>query len=335
VTLPRIFAVAPAEGQRWVMTAIDHIDDTTATPIVAGLELAQATFASVFNHFKIAIIAARRALALYTELGQLAHVADAKRLVGRSLVYTGHVEEGETLLQEALESRRARGSHRSGSILGDLAVARALQGDVVAARELSSQASEMFQESANASKLAMTAATLAEAEFRAGNAEEAMRLSREAASGARSAGRFHLLAAILNNMAAYELHLHYYEDATAHASESLDLSCDGRNDDALVLFSLQHLAAAATLKRGAYAEGAGVIHERAAHVLGYVEGRLIALEITREHTEQSGYTRLLEALREAFGNDLESMLEAGRAWSEEQAIAEAKMLPSSSLELSQ
>ncbi|MGB6985574.1 MAG: GAF domain-containing protein [Candidatus Aquilonibacter sp.] len=328
VTIPRVFgAVAPAEGHRWVVTAIDRIDDTTPPSIVAGLELAQATIASVFNHFNVALRAARRALALFTELGQAAGIADAQRFVGRSLVYTGQLEEGAALLQEALSSQRSRGSRRSGSILGDLAVARALQNDVAGARALFSQAWETFQETADASKLAITAATLAEAEFRAGSAEEALRLGQDAAAGARSLGRFRTLAAILNNIAAYELYLHLYEDARTHASESLDLFCDGQSDDVLFVFALQHLAAAATLKSCADAQSATADHTRAAHLLGFVEGRLPALEITREYTEQCGYAQLLEVLRQAMGSDFESMLEIGKTWSVERAIAEVRLLP--------
>jgi predicted ATPase len=330
VTLPRVFgAVVPAEGQRWVTTAIDRIDDKTPSSIVAALELAQATFASVFNQFNLALRAAERALALFTELGLDAGIVDAQRLVGRSLVYTGQLEEGEAMLQEALSRQRSRGSRRGANILGDLAVARGLQGDVAGARALFSEAWKSFQETANAPKLAITAATLAEAEFRAGNADEAMRLAKEAADSARSLGRFRTLAAILNNIAAYELHLHLYESARMHALESLDLFCDGQSDEALFVFTLQHLAAAAALKGNGDAQTATTNDSRAAHLLGFVEGRVGALEITREYTEESGRAQLLGVLRDAIGSDLESMLEAGKTWSEERAIAEARMPPSS------
>jgi predicted ATPase len=330
VTLPSVFgAVVPAEGQRWVMTAIGRIDERTPPSIVAGLELAQATFASVFNKFNVALSAAERALALFTGLGLDEGIADAQRLVGRSLVYTGRVQEGEALLQDALQRQRSRGSRRSANILGDLAVARGLQGDVVGARALFSEAWKSFQETANASKLAVTAGMLAEAEFRAGNADEAIRLAKDAAASARSLGRFHTLAAILNNIAAYELQARLYENARTHALESLDLFCEGQSDDVLFVFALQHLAAAAALKGSGDAQSVTANYSRAAHLLGFVEGRVAALEKTREYTEECGYTQLLKVLRDTIGGELEPMLQAGKMWSEKQAIAEARILSSS------
>jgi tetratricopeptide (TPR) repeat protein len=325
--LPRIFgAIAPAEGQRWVKAAIGRIDQTTPQASIAELELAQATFASVFNHFNAALKAAQRALELFTVLGDEAGVADAQRFVGRSLVYIGQLDEGEALLQEALKSHRARNTRASGSILGDLAVARALQGDVVGARALFAQASEAFSESHNASKLVITAATLAEAEFRAGSAEEAIRLAQEAAAGARDLGRFRTLAAILRNMAAYELHLQRYDDARAHALEALDFCTEGRSDEVLVVFALQHLAAVEMLRGDSDADCARTNQTRAAQILGFVEGRLTELEVAREHTEQVGYVQLIEALLSAMGDGLVPAMEVGRAWTEERAIAEARAM---------
>ena len=201
-----------------------------------------------------------------------------------------------------------------------------MQGDVAGARALFSEARTRYQETANASKLAITAATLAEAEFRAGNANEAIRLAKDAAASARSLGRFRTLAAILNNIAAYEIHFHLYEDARTHAFQSLDLFCEGQSDDALLVFALQHLAVVAALKNNGDAQSATTNHLRVANVLGFVEGRVAALEMTREFTEECGHTQLLEVLHHAIGGDLEAMLEAGKTWSEEQAIAEARML---------
>ncbi|HZY98671.1 MAG TPA: NB-ARC domain-containing protein, partial [Candidatus Baltobacteraceae bacterium] len=284
VSLPRIFgAIAPAEGLRWVEAATDCVTEETPNAIAAGLELARASFASVFNHFNVAYKAAERTLALFEGV-DAGRIADAQRLAGRSLVYMGRVAEGEALLRKALENRTASGSTRVGGILGDLAVARALQGDVTGARSLFAQASSAFEEAADTSKVMLTAATLAEAEFLAGNAEEALRLAKEALASARELRRYHLLAGILINIAAYELSLQRYSDAKMHAREALDICCEGPRDEVSLIYAMQHLASVSMLENTNGSRNA----VRAANLLGYVDGRLEALEITREHTELSG-----------------------------------------------
>jgi predicted ATPase len=325
VSLPRVFgALAPAEGQRWVAAAISSESENTPRKVVAGLELANASFASVFNRFQAAYKAAERALELFKGLDLPSHVADAQRLAGRSLVYMGRVAEGQALLHEALENRMACGSTRLGGILGDLAVACALQGNLAEARALFSRASTAFQEAADASKVTLTAATLAEAEFMAGNAEEAVRLANEALTSARELRRYHMLAAILVNIAAYELSLRRYTDVREHAREALDICRDGPSDEISLIFALQHLAAVSMLESNDGNRNAA----RAANLLGYVDGRLEALEMTREHTEKLGYNELLNALRadQIDEAQLSSCVGAGKAWSEDRAVAEARAL---------
>jgi predicted ATPase len=331
VALPRIFgAVAPAEGLLWITAASESVTDETPKAIVAGLELARASFASIFNHFQQAYKAADGALALFKGLDMPGSVADAQRLAGRSLLYMGRVDEGEPLLREALAGRIAGGSTRLGGVLGDLAVARALQGDVVGARALFAQASAAYQESADASKVTLTAATLAEAEFMAGNAEEALRLAQEALTSARDLRRYHMLAAILVNIAAYDLSLGRYADAREHAREALDICCDGPRDEVSLIYALQHLAATHMLESTNGNRNAA----RAAHLLGYVDGRLEALEITREHTELLGYTELLNAFWSGAidKEQLEKCVSTGKTWSEEKAVAEARALVVASMQ---
>ncbi len=325
VSLPRVFGeAAPAEGLRWVTIAIEHLTQETPKEIVAGLELARASFASVFNHFHQAYKAAGAALTIFEELDRARSVADAQRLAGRSLLYMGRVEQGEALLREALAGREASGSRRLGGVLGDLAVARALQEDVAGARDLFARASAAYQESADASKVTLTAATLAEAEFMAGNPEEALQLAQEAAASARNLRRSTTLAAILVNVAAYELALRRYADAREHAREALDICCDGQRDEVSLIYAVQHLATTHMLESTNGSRNAS----RAAHLLGYVDGRLEALEITREHTELLGYTQLLNTF---WGGtldkeQLENCLRTGKTWSEEKAIAETRAL---------
>jgi predicted ATPase len=325
VALPRVFGeLAPAEGLRWVTIAQEHATDETPSEIVAGLDLARASFASVFNHFNQAYKAADAALERFKALGMQSSIADAQRLAGRSLLYMGRVEEGEALLREALAGRTASGSMRLGGVLGDLAVARALQEDVVGARDLFARASAAYQESADASKVTLTTVTLAEAEFMAGNTEEAIRLAHDASTSARNLRRYITLAAVLVNIAAYELSLGHYDDARKHAREALEICCDGHRDEVSLIYAMQHLVAIHMLESKNGSQNAS----RAAQLLGYVDGRLEALEVTREHTELLGYTELLNTFwGGAIDKDqLESCLSTGKTWSEEKAITEMRAL---------
>ena len=328
VTLPRIFGVAAAtEGLEWVKTALERVRADTPAVIVGGLELAHATFASVFNRFNAAYAASQRALQIFASIDEPAAVADALRLSGRSLIYLGRVEEGENLLQESLSNRKSRGSARIGGILGDLAVARAFQGDLAGARALFARATEMFEAGADGSKLAVTAATLAEAEFFAGDAEAAVRFAEEALKGARALGRYRTAAAILGNLAAYRLALQQFDGAKSDAHEALDICRNLQSDAVSVAFALQHLAAAAVLQDGSGACEAARNRARAAHLLGFVDAQLSSLEIEREYTELQGYTQVLAALREQFADaELQSMLQDGKKWNEDRAVSEALAL---------
>jgi hypothetical protein len=85
---------------------------------------------------------------------------------------------------------------------------------------------------------------------------------------------------------------------------------------------MQHLAAASMLESSNGSRNP----VRAANLLGYVDGRLESLEVTREHTELQGYTELLSALWDG-STEKEALAQyetTGKAWNEERAVAEAR-----------
>ena len=321
-TLPRLFGVlAAAEGQRWVRAALESVTEETPLRVRAALHLASASLASVFNQFRAAHAAAGLAMSEFEELDDAEGLCDAQRLAGRSLVYLGRVAEGEALLTQALSCRRSRGSPRTGGILGDLAVARALTGDFPASRDLFSRASAAFAEEHDTSKLAITAATLAEAEFLAGNAVEALALAERALTAVRELGRQRTAAAILGNISAYHIALGQHEPARMHAREALQLSRDAQADAVSVAFSLQHLSAVAALRSYEDAQQERENAMRAARVLGFVDGRLRSLEIAREHTEQTEYERVRAVLETRLGvAAFQEDYEHGMHWSEDRAV---------------
>ncbi len=326
-TLHRVFGVfAAAEARRWVQSALERVDDATPPLVAARLQLGEAFLASAFNQFRSSLSAAQRALAAFVELHDEPGMAEAQRLAGRSLVYLGRVDEGEQLLRESLVTRRQSGSWRVGGTLRDLAAAHGLKGDVTGARELFAQASAAFEEGTDEGNVAITAATLAEAEFRCGDAQIALGYAEKALDAVRKLGRQRTVAAILGNIAAYYVALDRYEPARAHAREALALAREVQVDVS-VAFALQHLAAIAALQQSGDADAQVEDRRRAAWLMGFVDARLLALETAREYTEQQEYDRVMRRLRQNFDEAvLRELCEEGRRWTQDRAVAAALLV---------
>ncbi len=322
-TLYRVLGVfAAAEARRWVQTARERVDVATPSIILARLALGEAFLAAAFNQLRASLAAAEEALATFTTLHDERGVAEAQRLAGRSLIYMGRVDEGEQLLVESLRARREMGHSRLGGTLRDLAAVHALKGDVVQSRALLLEASAAFAEGADEGNVAITAATLAEAEYRCGDAEAALRYGEEALAEVRRLGRMLTAAAILGNIAAYLIALDRYEPAQMRAREALSVA--GEAQDAIsVAFALGHLSAIAALQ-SENGEKSLEGRTRAARLMGFVDERLSTLETAREYTEQLEYDRVISSLRDLLGADeLAKLMDEGRSWTEERAIAEA------------
>ena len=326
-TLYRVFGVfAAAEARRWIETAQSRVNETTPALVAAKLQLGEAFLASAFNQFRASLAAAQQALASFTQLGDERGIMEAQRLAGRSLVYLGKVEEGEKLLSESLERRRETGSTRVGGTLRDLAAAHALRGDVAQARAILAQASSAFQEGADEGNVAITAAALAEAEYRCGDAEAALRHAEESLEAVRALGRQRAEALILGNIAAYLIALDRYEPARVRGRSALTVAREVQSG-ASTAFALAHLGAVGALRPQADAVLAVEERKRASRILGFVDERLTQLEIAREYTEQQEYDRALAALRSALdAATVEALLTEGRAWTEERAVAEALLV---------
>jgi hypothetical protein len=86
---------------------------------------------------------------------------------------------------------------------------------------------------------------------------------------------------------------------------------------------LQHLAAIAVLRAGDTREDRRADLQRAACVLGFANARFAELEYARQYTEQQEYDKMLPVLRNELGADLDALMNEGRRWSEDQAVAEA------------
>jgi hypothetical protein len=88
---------------------------------------------------------------------------------------------------------------------------------------------------------------------------------------------------------------------------------------------MQHLAAIAVFDIKPSENEAAL--QGAAKVLGFVDEATRRRGKRRYNTEQQEYDKMLSILRETFGEArLEQLMAAGKAWSEDQAIAVATTL---------
>src|SRR5579871_3755921 len=313
-----------SEGRRWIAAARERIDETTPPDVIAQLELCEAQLDGMLGLHKASYTVAQRALERYRALDDRRGIARAQRHVGRGLVFAGRIEEGETLLREALAVFRAEGSDAlTGASLENLAIARNWVGDVAGARAYYGEALALFR-AIGAERLATSVATnLAEAEFSGGNAEAALQLANEALDGVARAGYTDYVAFLMCNIAAYLIALGRYEEAWIRAREALKLARDVRYDVA-VAWALQRLAAIAALRPGDRAEESPEDRRRAARLLGYIDRRLEQLDAVREHTEQQEYEKMIAALKAVLSeHELAALREEGRALGEERAVTEA------------
>lgn len=303
------------DAQRWVRAAFALADEMTPRNVLARLNLALARLRIQHNRFKSCHTAAERALAQARAIGDEPGIARAEFLAGHSLVVLGHLTEGETLLQSALTDFRKLGARRSvGRTLASLAFAREHADDIATACSLCTEAVETLKAIEGDDGAVDHVSYLAELELRAGNAEEALRLSGEALARHRKHNeRLHIVVD-LSNAAAYLIALDRYDDACAHAREALELAVQEKN--ALwTAFALQHLATIAALQGDA---------GRAARLIGYVDARMAELQHEHEHTERREHERVITALRTQLSeDDLERFMAEGRAWSEEKAVNQA------------
>lgn len=304
-----------AEARRWIRAAFEASDDMTPRNVRARLNLALARLRIQHNRFNACRTAAERALAQSRAVGDDAGIARAEFLIGHSLVVLGRLADGERSLRSALQAFRRLGARRSvARTLVSLAVAREHADDTPTAISLCTEAVETLKAIEGDDGEIDYVSYLAELEFRAGNAQEAVRFVAQALTRHREQDdRLHI-AVDLSNAAAYLIALGRYDEARANAREALALASGDKN--ALwVAFAMQHLAAIAAL------QGDGA---RAARLLGFIDARLAELEHQREHTEAQEHQRIITALRSTFDNGaFEGLLAEGRSWNEDRAIEEA------------
>ena len=315
------------EGRRWVRTARERVVDGTPAAIVGKLDLCDAQVAGALSQYAAMLAASERALERYSHLEDRNGTIEAKHAAGSALLFLGRIQEGESVLTEALALARAIGSRRmNGVLMQSLAIARQIDGDAAGARALFSEALAIFEAFGAERQIATISADLAELAFQDGDAAAALQLVEGAVTALRAQHDLRRLALALGNMSAYQIALEHFDDALGSAREALTAAKE-TGGDVFVGFSLQHVAAIAALRPARDRDAAHGDAVRAARLLGYTEARLKELGAALEFTERKERDAVLGALERLVGpSAANALIEEGRAWDEERALAEALLV---------
>jgi non-specific serine/threonine protein kinase len=320
-------AFAQAEGRRWTPLALQRVDATTPSVVIARLHLFEAHSHAWLGQYKASYDAAERARPYLDDSADVSDLAEVGWRTGNALVLLEEVAEGERRLQASLSAYRQVGYDKMVCwVLICIAIARAYVHDTDGAKACYAEALAIAKTRQFVSVVLVVLGNLAEAEYRSGDAEAAVRCAAEALAGSRETHTPLGCAIHLCNMAAYLVSIGRFDEAQSCAHEALGLSRDLRAELVATVI-LQHLAATAALRSNGAPGEASDDRARAARLLGYVDARLDALHTTREFTEAREYDALIGALSAAFGAEpLANLMDDGRKWTDSTAYAEAQMI---------
>jgi tetratricopeptide (TPR) repeat protein len=184
------------------------------------------------------------------------------------------------------------------------------RGDVESARHrfLEVARSERAGSEAHASALL----NLGELEYATGNVEAARDAARRARETYASLDSAYLII-VLGNLGAYAMAAGDLQEAVEHLRDALTLV--RRTGQGWLTTVLEHHALLAALHER---------HERAATLFGFTDAQYRKRGEVRQHTERTGYDRLVALLARAFeSGELERLTGAGAALTEEEALAAA------------
>jgi predicted ATPase len=322
---------APLEGQRWLVAALELIDERTPTSVLASLDYVEASIASALSKDEVQLASSGSAIARYRVLGDSLGIALAESLEAQVLLNFGRVAEARSVLAEASRLAGNVGNRwLAGYVLRLFAYAGTLEGDLDAARSYIVEAQQNYEAVAAKADVAWTMEALGAIEFLAGNTERALRHATDALAIFRALKRVRGIAWMLHHIIDYHVSLGDYAEAEKSAREGLDLARE-HNLDVVAAYALQNLGVVAALRPQREAERSLEVYVRVARIYGFVDARLTAMGSARrwiDNPEQEPYYhRALAVLRDALGDDTVAKLVAeGAAITEEQAVEEALTL---------
>jgi predicted ATPase/DNA-binding XRE family transcriptional regulator len=316
------------EVRDWIRVALDTVGDSTARAVVAKLAISAARAAVIFgpswnaeNPPEVRVDTCRRALSLQRP-DDPRSVAAAQYWLGVALRDCGRYDEADAALRETRTIAHSVGAQTEyNAATTSLAAVRYGVGDLSEAHALILEALQRSEDAGSDRIAADVRATLAEIQLASGSPEEALQSNETTTRFFRSHSNLIGLPLTLCNSATCLIVLERYREARDHAAEALRRSVSIGSVHC-AFWAMQHLAAATILENTARS-GDEMLRE-AASLVGFVDEVTTRMEIPRYGAEQQEYDKMLAVLREMFGEDeLARLMTAGKAWSEEKAVAVA------------
>jgi predicted ATPase/class 3 adenylate cyclase len=304
------WTVYEAEGRARIEAAIALSDEIKSPMTIARLWLGRGRLNSLArSNWEESRSMGRRAFELASALGEKRLMANALLVVGESHLRLFEHDEAAKILGDALALGEETGSRL---VVG--AVKSAMARNLHFA-ERTDEAREMYAEALNIARSlgndrlrSTIVANLAEIEFKKGDSERALELTREALVGI--GGSRYITH---NNAAAYLIDLQRIDEARKSARQGLRAARDAQAHGHVAV-SVQHLAAVSLARGDARC---------AARLFGFAERTYKDSGFTVEYTERQEFDKLLAGLQKALGVDFARLSGEGAALAEDQAVEEA------------
>ncbi|MGB6713676.1 MAG: helix-turn-helix domain-containing protein [Candidatus Cybelea sp.] len=291
------------DGRRWTTRALELADDSTPDEIVAALSFADAYIGNNLRHHAATLASSEAALAYYRDAGDANRTVWALGLAAEALCCLNRRAEAKALLDESLplaQTLKGRDRLAYAHILRTLP--RACGIEIEETRRHIGEAVQIYDELGDAVNVVHSLNDLSESEFRAGNADLALRCTMDVLAMSRSS-RLEWTAArvwALNYASLYLVSLGRYDEGAQRAREALSLARELHWDHSAA-WALENLAEIAVLRREALGETAPAIYAPAAQVLGFAQAQFESLGSVREPVTRPQYEQVIHALRAALG----------------------------------
>jgi predicted ATPase len=313
--------VSFVEGRRWLSAAFELVDERTPSRVRAMLDLGLAAIASNLGERERTIVHGECAVVAFDVLDDPLRAALARQKVAFAFLETGRALQAAPLLNEALSAARTHADARLTALILEMLVhERSKNGDIVSAREYAAEAASLWSAIGLKAYAAQMGYALGLAEFAAGNVERAITLATQALAAIRRDGNVHehLLKLQLISFSAYLIADGRWDQARAAAREALTLQRETQRF--APPWELQCLAAVAVVSATATERDPARFRD-AALVVGYVDGRAVALGSPRGYIETQEYDRICTTLRSVLGTaELAMLLKRGSALTHDDAV---------------
>ncbi|MFY9883514.1 MAG: adenylate/guanylate cyclase domain-containing protein [Candidatus Cybelea sp.] len=306
--------VTPHEALRWFETALEP-EGTMPSELVHAqllrhrLKIEWLVGRPIPQREKIALAAvdaARRA-------GDPNEIARALGNLAATYGAAGRFDEAERAFAEAYGEPERLSRITVNALLRMWAVNSLQRGDVAVARRRFSEVARLERPGSEAHASALL--NLGELEYASGDVEAARTAARQA-KGTYAALNSIYTVLVLSNLAAYAMAAGDLDEARTHLYAALELQ--PKSGRAWLAGVIEARALLAALLAD---------YERSASLAGFSDALYRARGEMRQHTERTGYERLMRRLAEVYSaEEIASRMEAGGRMSEKEALALASAI---------